>query len=77
MKQYRIKEKTRARLSLLRKGKEAMQEEVVNMEYNLIYHRWTDELKEELAAAETKDQQLADIVVYVSMYYRSVNNAAP
>ena len=78
MKHYRSKEKTNSRLFLLRLGREALKaEEVWNSDHHIIYHRWTEELKEEHATAEIKDQQLADIVVDLSMFYRDVNNAAP
>ena len=52
-------------------------EEVWKSDHHIIYHRWSEELKEEQATAELKDQQIADIVVDISMFYKDVNAAAP
>lgn len=78
MKHIRARDRTNARLVLLRRGRDAMKgEEVWNNAYHIIYHRWSEELKEEQAAADLKDQQLADIAGEISMFYRDVHNAAP
>ena len=52
-------------------------EVVWNSNLHIIYHTWQNELESELAVVEAKDQKLADLIVDVSMFYKSVDDAAP